>query len=419
MITITRVFKKYYAFNHAFIQRSYNSWINARNLIDSLEKHKNNIITIGITNELTDDFKKFKITKDVTFSFVDSENEIIISLIVDDEFADSEIQLSLKGWEIKTLTSPYFNGDSHIYIADEVGFALLMKSETKYNETYKFSIKKEYKVITYNDYNFVLFEKSKTAISLDVFISQLNKEYKKIYFIEDRIDDYYFNKQDYSKVKYQKCQTSYKILSDKDDKTIEVTLHTNIEKTSECEFMIVANGIIMNTIHEPLQGYHVVGVSNYCNLYMILRNKTPLIKTKIISAFPSMGKSYFTKNNNSLTSIDSDSSKFSWISEGVRHPNFPSNYIKHIKENIGKVDLIFVSSHKQVRDAMSESGIDFMVVYPNRDKKDEICKRIQQRDGNNKLSSFIESNWENFFDEIEKSDNLVQYINGYICDDIF
>ena len=110
-------------------------------------------------------------------------------------------------------------------------------------------------------------------------------------------------------------------------------------------------------------------------------------ETKIISAYPCCGKTYAFENYQDIYSIlDSDSSEFSWIYrertddelqkikedlesmlspinadkefERVRHekikernPNFPNNYIEHIKENIGKVDYIFVSSHLVVRQA--------------------------------------------------------------------
>ena len=85
--------------------------------------------------------------------------------------------------------------------------------------------------------------------------------------------------------------------------------------------------------------------------------------TKIISAFPACGKTYAYEklNKKGYTILDSDSSQFSWCYEydpnsdkieKHRNPEFPNNYIKHIKENIGKVDYIFVSSHKEVRDAM-------------------------------------------------------------------
>ena len=64
--------------------------------------------------------------------------------------------------------------------------------------------------------------------------------------------------------------------------------------------------------------------------------------TKVISAFPGTGKSYFHQNSN-LDILDSDSSKYSWISEGVRNPDFPDNYMAHIKGKIGSADIILVS----------------------------------------------------------------------------
>jgi len=47
---------------------------------------------------------------------------------------------------------------------------------------------------------------------------------------------------------------------------------------------------------------------------------------KVISAFPGTGKTYFHRNAE-LKVYDSDSSKYSWIKEGLKDPNFPNNYI--------------------------------------------------------------------------------------------
>ncbi|MCH7928756.1 MAG: hypothetical protein IID03_12385, partial [Candidatus Dadabacteria bacterium] len=92
--------------------------------------------------------------------------------------------------------------------------------------------------------------------------------------------------------------------------------------------------------------------------------------TLVISAFPATGKSYF-KNRVGKNVLDSDSSKFSWLKKGVRHPDFPDNYIQHIKDNLGKVDIILVSSHKIVREALVKNGIQFVLMYPNRKLKYE------------------------------------------------
>lgn len=104
------------------------------------------------------------------------------------------------------------------------------------------------------------------------------------------------------------------------------------------------------------------------------------METKIFSVFPACGKTWLCEHQKQydLKILDSDSSKFSWLYvdtddfgeplEGyrrVRNPDFPANYIKHIKENMGQYDYIFVSSHASVREALEAEGIDFTIVYPS------------------------------------------------------
>lgn len=102
-------------------------------------------------------------------------------------------------------------------------------------------------------------------------------------------------------------------------------------------------------------------------------------KTVIVSAFPACGKSYIfenqTKFGGDFSCLDSDSSEFSWVkdSEGKntseRNPDFPNNYIQHIKDNVGKVDIIFVSSHTAVVNALEENNLAWVKVVP-----EESCK---------------------------------------------
>ena len=91
--------------------------------------------------------------------------------------------------------------------------------------------------------------------------------------------------------------------------------------------------------------------------------------TRIYSIFPACGKTWLYEHQEDydLKILDSDSSNFSWVRVNgakERNPDFPANYIKHIKENIGKYDCIFVSSHASVREALDKEGIDFTIVYP-------------------------------------------------------
>lgn len=126
--------------------------------------------------------------------------------------------------------------------------------------------------------------------------------------------------------------------------------------------------------------------------------------TKVISGFPAVGKSYIQvgyRNIDEFIVLDSDSSKFSWIEEGVRHPDFPNNYMKHIKENIGKADIIFVSSHDNVRESLKDNGIDYTLVYPDASLKDIYIERYKKRGNDEGFINFISSNWEKFISDMD------------------
>jgi hypothetical protein len=123
------------------------------------------------------------------------------------------------------------------------------------------------------------------------------------------------------------------------------------------------------------------------------------MRTKIISAFPGVGKTYY-HNKHKDTTLDSDSSNFSWIKDEngnntkVRNPEFPQNYINHIKENIGKYEYIFVSSHKEVRDALLDNCLFFYLVYPDSLRKDEFIERYRKRGNDENFINLIEKNWD-------------------------
>ena len=130
-------------------------------------------------------------------------------------------------------------------------------------------------------------------------------------------------------------------------------------------------------------------------------------ETFVISAFPGTGKTYFYnqyKGKNSLIVLDSDSSNFSWIKDEKgnnttkRNPDFPNNYINHIKENIGKADIIFVSSHDIVRQALYDNGIKYIVVYPENNCKDEYLERYRNRGNTEEFINMMDKNWDRFID---------------------
>lgn len=128
------------------------------------------------------------------------------------------------------------------------------------------------------------------------------------------------------------------------------------------------------------------------------------MKTVIISAFPGMGKTYYYNNANGVAVSDSDSSKFSWIynEDGTkeRNPEFPKNYIEHIKDLVGKVDFIFVSTHEEVRNALIENCIPFILTFPFAGLKDGYMSRYKDRESDEKFISLLDENFEKWCDDL-------------------
>ena len=161
---------------------------------------------------------------------------------------------------------------------------------------------------------------------------------------------------------------------------------------------------------------------------------------KIISAFPACGKTTYYKkwsqyspenvwrirnngeqvyNNLGLPCgqkiLDSDSSEFSWVKDeygnntSVRNPKFPQNYIDHIKEKMLTEDIIFVSSHEVVRDALKQSGIPYHIFYPKKEQKERWVCRFRERGNDEKFISFISDNWDKFINDIVNDDYPIKH----------
>jgi hypothetical protein len=135
--------------------------------------------------------------------------------------------------------------------------------------------------------------------------------------------------------------------------------------------------------------------------------------TIIISAFPGCGKSHLFRNKGDKKILDSDSSKFD-------KSQFPQNYIEHIKSNIGLADMILVSSHKEVRDALVDNGIEFTLVYPNKDIKDEYIQRYIDRGNEDKFVELLKNNWNIWIPELEQQSDCdkIELNSGQYLSDV-
>ena len=116
----------------------------------------------------------------------------------------------------------------------------------------------------------------------------------------------------------------------------------------------------------------------------------------VISGFPGIGKSRFFKNNSSISVSDSDSSQFA-------KEDFPENYIRHIVNLLDVKNIIMVSSHKIVREALEKVGIKYFLVYPDRSLKEEYLSRYRERGSGDFFVGFVSTNWGAWIDEMEQS----------------
>lgn len=131
----------------------------------------------------------------------------------------------------------------------------------------------------------------------------------------------------------------------------------------------------------------------------------------IISAFPGMGKSTFYKENK-VNYSDSDSSKFN-------KKEFPENYIQHIKNTIQTKQLIFVSSHIEVRNALVDNNLKFIYVLPSMDRKIEFLHNYKERGSSEEFIANVERNWERWL-QISLYNQYPTYICkiGYLKDNM-
>jgi hypothetical protein len=123
------------------------------------------------------------------------------------------------------------------------------------------------------------------------------------------------------------------------------------------------------------------------------------IKQTLCSAFPGTGKSYYCHNGNyshyypDKWCTDSDSSDFP-------KDKFPDNYIGHIRDKIKDgYAVIFISSHKEVRDALVENDLEFTLVYPDIALKEEYIQRYKNRGNSDAFIDLISNNWDKWISD--------------------
>lgn len=102
----------------------------------------------------------------------------------------------------------------------------------------------------------------------------------------------------------------------------------------------------------------------------------------IISSFPGIEKH---KLYNNPTYIDLDYSKYNL-----------KDYIKEIKKQYKEKQLITVSSHIHVREALIKNKIPFIYVLPILDRKAEFLEKYKKYEYSKEFIDKVDKNWDNW-----------------------
>lgn len=96
-----------------------------------------------------------------------------------------------------------------------------------------------------------------------------------------------------------------------------------------------------------------------------------------------------------LISVEGHLNQFKQQIISVDNPNFPNNFIQYIKENIGKVDVIFVDSDTRIRQWFNEAKIKFVTIYPWSSCLQEWIGRMYLCDYSDTIIRYHINGWHN------------------------
>ena len=135
-------------------------------------------------------------------------------------------------------------------------------------------------------------------------------------------------------------------------------------------------------------------------------------KTRIVCGWAGIGKSYLAQAPD-FRALDLDSAKYSWIKDAEgnntkeRNPNanidYPAAIINEFRSQ--KHDLLLVSTHDYVREALRKEKIPYMIVHPSLDRKDEFKQRYIDRKNDEAMIKLLIDGWDTLLGELKADTN--------------
>jgi hypothetical protein len=145
----------------------------------------------------------------------------------------------------------------------------------------------------------------------------------------------------------------------------------------------------------------------------------------IISAFIASGKTWLTLNSKRLdlsgfSILDLDSSVIP-KENGQRASNFKELYMAKVRASIAPNTIVLISTHEEIRSALAEEGLDFALVYPLRELKEEWIQRLRSRKSPEGLINIVQKDWSSMLGECEEQGGCSHFTlkkGQYLSDNI-
>lgn len=145
-------------------------------------------------------------------------------------------------------------------------------------------------------------------------------------------------------------------------------------------------------------------------------------KAIIICGFPGVGKTSAANNRRSILDAESSAFSYKWDTEPPfgreRNSEFPKNYIDFLQENESEYDVVLASSHRVVRDELKYAGMQYIIVAPKRELKNEYLIRYLQRGSDIDFIELLNDKWDEFLTDIENDGAPVIWLSSkeYLSD---
>lgn len=103
----------------------------------------------------------------------------------------------------------------------------------------------------------------------------------------------------------------------------------------------------------------------------------------VICGFSGVGKSTAEQMHKNVYDFESSAYSHKWSPDCFAEKNeeFPKNYIDYLEKHMGEHTnaVYLLSCHQEVRDELKRRGIDYIIVMPRLEQRDEYLKRWLRR----------------------------------------